>query len=82
MFALDALPDPLLTVHEAQPMADSRMVARMFGKRHSNVIRAIRNLERSLPELTIEYEPALDLIAQPNGGSRDCLYYRIGAAPR
>ena len=36
--------DNLLQVHNNQPMADSREVAKNFGKRHDNIVRDIRAL--------------------------------------
>lgn len=76
MIDLPALPDPLLTVHEAQPMADSRIVGKMFaGKPHRKVLGDIRLLLTRKPELEHEFVLKSDNVRTGNGGTRRTPFY-------
>lgn len=81
MYALDALPDPLLIVRDAQPMADSRIVARMFAtKPHRNVLVDIRQLLTRKPELEQEFLLLIDEYKAGKGASRKTPYYLMTEA--
>ncbi|MFP4891264.1 Rha family transcriptional regulator [Paraburkholderia sp. EG304] len=75
MTEVPALPDPLVVVVDAQPMADSRIVAQMFYKRHADVLRMIRDLLRLKPELERNFAFELDRVATGNGGARKSPFY-------
>ncbi|WP_322061136.1 Rha family transcriptional regulator [Paraburkholderia sp. J63] len=75
MIDLPALPDPLLTVRDARPMADSRIVAKMFGKRHDNVIRDVRALISTDKTCRLNFEETYGEVRGPNGGARKRLFY-------
>jgi Rha family phage regulatory protein len=72
---LPALPDPLLTVHDAQPVADSRIVAKTFGKRHADVLRTIRDLLRMHPDLERNFAFLIDAYEAGKGALRKSPYY-------
>lgn len=55
---------------EGKPITTSKMVADLFGKQHKNVLRDIRNLIETDPELRLSFEPQLEVYAGPNGSQR------------
>ena len=52
---------PTLLMADGQPTATSLQVAEHFGKRHTHVLRAIRNLAAELPD---EHKPIFGLMSQ------------------
>lgn len=66
-------PVPVVTLNAGRPMADSRNVAAMFGKRHDNVVRDIRGLLKNeeTPELRDSFFEATYTDPQ-NGRSYPC----------
>ncbi|WP_084754417.1 Rha family transcriptional regulator [Paraburkholderia tuberum] len=62
-------------VREAQPMADSRVVAKMFSKEHKHVMRDIRDLIELGPEQRSKFELTFDAVPEPKGGARRGPYY-------
>ncbi|HAS6162369.1 Rha family transcriptional regulator [Vibrio vulnificus] len=61
---------PELEVVNGEPMTTSLKVAQYFGKRHDNVIRAIRNLDYDDDLHALNFEETLITTQIPNGGSR------------
>ena len=55
---------PTLLMADGQPTATSLQVAEHFGKRHTHVLRAIRNLAAELPD---EHKPIFGLMSQSVG---------------
>ena len=66
--------DNLLQVHNGQPMADSREVAKNFGKEHGNVTRNIRALKLEIAELNFEL---CEYTGNTEGISRKYPYYMM-----
>lgn len=62
-----ATPRPLLSPVDGVPMADSRNVAAMFGKRHNNVMRDIRGLLGSEQALAGRYFREATYVDPQNG---------------
>ncbi|SAL05980.1 Phage regulatory protein Rha (Phage_pRha) [Caballeronia calidae] len=75
MIDLPALPDPLLTVREGEPRADSRVVAKLFDKRHDHVLRDIHELVKSAPELEPNFGESFEVYASGNGAKRNRPYF-------
>lgn len=59
------------------PITTSKMVADLFGKRHDNVLRDIRNLIEKDPELALSFEEQLEVYQGPNGSQRSRVIYAI-----
>lgn len=55
---------------DGKPITTSKMVADLFGKQHKNVLRDIRNLIETDPELRLSFEPQLEVYTGPNGSQR------------
>ena len=69
---------PTLLMADGQPTATSLQVAEHFGKRHTHVLRAIRNLAAELPD---EHKPIFGLMSQSvevgQGGLRSEPIYQM-----
>ena len=67
-----------LTVVDGRPTTTSLDVARHFGKRHDDVLKAARNLVADLPDGCLRNfaETSIE-VAQPNGGFREVPAYRL-----
>jgi Rha family phage regulatory protein len=60
----------------SQSATDSKVIAKMFGYRHSNVIRKIKNLLLQFPEIEYEYFfEFFDDVERPNGTHKYVPYY-------
>lgn len=62
--------NPLVLVREGIPRTTSIEVARVFGKQHKNVLRAIDLMDCSPEFRRLNFEPTSAQISQPNGGTR------------
>lgn len=60
----------LITKKQGQPMTTSLVIAEKFGKRHKNVLRAIRNLDIPEDFRQLNFEPTLFDVPGPNGTVR------------
>ncbi len=56
--------EPIVFEQDGKAMTDSRMVANKFGKRHDNVVRAIRNILNDDQDAHLNFEDGLYLDAQ------------------
>ena len=60
----------LITTTNGQPMTTSRVLAEKFGKRHKNVLQAIRNMECSDAFRRLNFQPTIFDVAGPKGAVR------------
>lgn len=60
----------LITTPQGQPMTTSLVIAEKFGKRHKNVLQAIRNIECSEQFRRLNFQPTFFDIPGPNGSVR------------
>ena len=66
-----------ITTNDNEPKTTSLKVAEAFGKRHTHVLRSIRNMDCS-PEFTSAHFWAhIETITMPNGGTRESTYYEM-----
>lgn len=72
-----AVTTPTLLTQNGQATATSLQIAEHFGKRHDNVIRAIRNLEVPDDYRDLNFEAAITRVPGPKGALRDEPMYRI-----
>lgn len=61
---------PVVSVRAGIPRTTSVDVARVFGKQHKNVLRAIEQMECSDAFRRLNFEPTSEPVPQPNGGTR------------
>jgi Rha family phage regulatory protein len=66
-----------LAVNNGRITTTSHAVAQHFGKRHDNVIQAIERLECSDGFRLLNFQETSNVIAMPNGGSREEKSYEI-----
>lgn len=66
-----------LATAEGQVTATSLQVSQHFGKRHKDVLRAIKNLEIPDDYRGRNFAPTSNHVPGPNGGLRDELMYKI-----
>lgn len=59
-----------VTLHNTTLTTDSRRVAKHFGKRHDNVLRAIDRLDCSDEYRRLNFEETMDQVAGPRGAVR------------
>jgi Rha family phage regulatory protein len=72
--------DTLVCVTEGKPMADSRVIAKTFGKQHKNVLRDIDNLANALKTLTAQNRAMAIIerhIAHPTIADREDRYFEL-----
>ncbi|RMR77197.1 hypothetical protein ALP82_200158 [Pseudomonas savastanoi pv. fraxini] len=62
---------------KGQPMTTSVDIASHFGKRHDNVIKAIRNLECGADFHALHFEETIQIIPGPKGANREEPAYRM-----
>lgn len=68
---------PLVELHGERVVTDSLRVAAMFGKRHDNVLKAIRRLECSETFRRLNFEEMQNLAPTHNGGYRQQTVYEL-----
>jgi Rha family phage regulatory protein len=73
-----ALVSPVVSLVDGIPTTTSNAVADYFGKRHDDVLKAVRNLIAEVGEGRVRNfaETSID-VAQPNGGTRAVPAYRL-----
>lgn len=62
---------------DGKPITTSKMVADLFGKQHKHVLRDIRKLIETDPELRSSFGPQLEVYEGPNGSQRSREVYTI-----
>ncbi|WP_117140429.1 Rha family transcriptional regulator [Pseudomonas amygdali] len=62
---------------KGQPMTTSVDVAKHFGKRHDNVIKAIRNLECGADFHALHFEETIQMVPGPKGANREEPAFRM-----
>jgi len=63
---------PAVEIIDGKPTTTSLEVARVFGKRHDDVLKTIRNLRKDLPEECLRnFAETSATVQQPNGGTRE-----------
>lgn len=67
----------LVFLSNAEPVTDSLMVAKAFGKRHDNVIRSLNALECSSEFRALNFEETSQTVQMPNGGSKTTPMYKM-----
>lgn len=59
------------------PMADSRAIAEVFGKRHNNVLRGIDHVLATLPDQLLNFEQQIEVYTAGKGAQRRRRYFTM-----
>lgn len=71
------LAEKAVFVQDGQPVTTSRKVAETFGKRHDNVLQAIRELIEQEPGCLLNFQESFFVQKMPQGGIRKQPYFTI-----
>lgn len=70
-------PAPVLQIIDGKVITTSLRVAEHFGKRHDNVLQAIRNIECSTEFRLLNFKETYQSVPGPNGGMRKEPYFNL-----
>lgn len=59
------------------PMADSRAIAEVFGRRHDNVLRSIDHVLETLPDQLLNFEEQIEVYTAGKGAERRRRYFTM-----
>lgn len=67
----------LVEVRDGTARAASTVIADRFGKRHGDVIRAVRSLVKATPDLERNFALMIQQVATGKGAARSSQYYEM-----